>query len=87
MDVTNPGLVNVADHVVGNPSVAVSSLAVPENDDVLVPVANQGTPRAEDVAAAGDSTGPTPSNSNVIQQQPASPSQSRGEIPGVAPQL
>ena len=87
MDVTNPGLVNVADHVVGNPSVAVSSLAVPENDDVLVPIANQGTPRAEDVAAAGDSTGPTPSNSNVIQQQPASPSQSRGEIPGVAPQF
>lgn len=87
MDVTNPGLVNVADHVVGNPSVAVSSLAIPENNDVLVPVANQGEPRAVDVTAAGDSTGPTPSNSNVIQQQPASPSQSRGEIPGVAPQF
>ena len=87
MDVTNPGLVNVADQVIGNPSVAVSSLAIPEDSDVLVPVANQGMPRARDVAAAGDTTGPTPTSSDVIQQQPASPSQSRGEIPGVAPQF
>ena len=87
MDVTNPGLVNVANQAYGNPSTAVSSLAVPEDNDVLVPVANQGTPRAEDVTAVGGSTGPTPTSGNVIQQPPASPSQSRGEIPGVAPQF
>ena len=88
MDVTNPGLVNVADQVIGNPSTAVQSLAIPEDSDVLVPVADEGYPRAGDVTATedgGGSTGPTPSNESVIQQPPASPSQSRGQIPGVAP--
>ena len=35
MDVTNPGLVNVADQVVGNPSTAVQSLAIPEDSNPL----------------------------------------------------
>ena len=88
MDVTNPGLVNVADQVVGNPSTAVQSLAIPEDSDALIPVADEGYPRAEDATATrdgGNSKGPTPSSTNTIQQPPASPSQSRGQIPGVAP--
>ena len=87
MDITNPGLVNVADQAIGNPSTAVQSLAIPEDSDVLVPVSGQGTPRAEDVTSAGGTAGPTPTEVIVGGQPPASPSQSRGEIPGVAPQF
>jgi hypothetical protein len=88
MDVTNPGLVNVADQAYGNPSTAVQSLAIPEDSDVLVPVADEGHPRAEDVTATedgGNSAGPTPTSSNTINQPPASPSQSSGQLPGVPP--
>jgi hypothetical protein len=43
MDVTNPGLVNVADQVEGNPAPnGGTSQSVPEQLDVLSPVANQG---------------------------------------------
>lgn len=87
MDVTNPGLVNVANQVYGNPSVAVSSLAVPEDTDALVPVADQGSPPAKDITATRNTAGPTPSNELVSQQPPASPSQFRGEFPGVPPQF
>jgi len=88
MDVTNPGLVNVADQAYGNPSTAVQSLAIPEDSDVLIPVADEGHPRAEDVTATkdgGNSAGPTPTSSNTINQPPASPSQSSGQLPGIAP--
>ena len=57
MDVTNPGLVNVADQAYGNPSTAVQSLAIPEDSDVLTPVADEGYPRAEDVTATKDGGG------------------------------
>ena len=60
MDVTNPGLVNVADQAYGNPSTAVQSLAIPEDSDVLTPVADEGYPPAKEVAATGNSAGPTP---------------------------
>ena len=81
MDVTNPGLINVADQTYGNPSTSVASLAIPEDSDALVPVADGGYPRAEDAAPGL----PIPASSNVIQQPPASPSQSFGQLPGVAP--
>ena len=88
MDVTNPGLVNVADQAYGNPSTAVQSLAIPEDSDVLTPVADEGYPRAEDVTNTedgGNSKGPTPTSINTINQPPASPSQSSGQLPGIAP--
>jgi hypothetical protein len=88
MDITNPGLVNVADQSCGNPSTAVQSLAIPIDSDALVPVADEGHPRADDVTSTkdgGGSKGPTPADAIVIQQPPASPSQSLGQIPGVAP--
>jgi hypothetical protein len=81
MDVTNPGLVNVADQACGNPSTSVQSLAIPEDSDTLVPVADEGYPRAEDASPSL----PIPSSSDIIQQPPASPSQSSGQLPGVAP--
>ena len=88
MDVTNPGLVNVADQAYGNPSTAVQSLAIPEDSDVLTPVADEGYPIARNFTATEDghgSRGPTPTESYVpIQVQP-SVSQSTGQIPGVAP--
>ena len=88
MDVTNPGLVNVADQACGNPSTAVQSLAIPEDSDVLTPVSDEGYPRAGDATATkdgGNSTGPTPTSTNIINQPPASPSQSYGQLPGIAP--
>jgi hypothetical protein len=88
MDVTNPGLVNVADQSCGNPSTTVQSLTIPEDSDVLVPVANQGNPRAEDVTSTKDggvSTGPIPTTTSTMNQPPASPSQSFAQLPGVAP--
>ena len=88
MDVTNPGLVNVADQAYGNPSTAVQSLAIPEDSDVLTPVADEGYPRAEDVTATedgGNSKGPTPTVTNPINQPPASPPLSLAQLPGVPP--
>jgi hypothetical protein len=75
--------VNVADQTYGNPPVTVNSLAIPLDDDVLVPVADQATPRAgNDV---GSMTGPRPAEVIVGQQAPAMPSQNFGQILGVAP--
>ena len=85
MDVTNPGLVNVADQAYGNPSTAVDSLAIPEDSDVLTPVADEGYPPAKEVAAAGNSAGPTPTVANPINQPPASPPLSLAQLPGVPP--
>lgn len=46
-DVTNPGLVNVVEEVLGNPDPnGGSGLLVPEQDDVLTPVGDQGFPPA-----------------------------------------
>ena len=87
MDVTNPGLVSVADQVYGNPSVAVSSLAIPEDTDALVPVADEGNPPAKDITATRNTAGPTPAEANVINQPPATPSQFRGVLPGMPPQF
>ena len=82
MDVTNPGLVNVADQVVGNPSTAVDSLAVPRDVDQLVPAADEGYP----LAAGGPAdTFPTPSVVLAGDQVQVSPSQARGQVPGTAP--
>ena len=88
MDVTNPGLVNVADQAYGNPSTAVESLAIPEDSDVLVPVADEAYPRAEDITATedgGNSKGPIPTVTNPINQPPASPPLSLGQMPGTPP--
>ena len=88
MDVTNPGLVNVADQAYGNPSTAVQSLAIPEDSDVLTPVADEGYPRAEDVTATkdgGGSIGPIPTTTNPINQPPASPPLSLAQLPGMPP--
>jgi len=88
MDVTNPGLVNVADQANGNPSTAVQSLAIPEDSDVLTPVADEGYPRAEDVTATedgGNSKGPTPTVTNPINQPAVSPPLSLAQLPGVPP--
>jgi hypothetical protein len=85
MDVTNPGLINVADQSYGNPSTAVQSLAIPEDSDVLTPVADEGYPRANDVAATGNSSGPTPTATNPINQPPASPPLSLAQLPGMPP--
>ena len=88
MDVTNPGLVNVADQAYGNPSTAVQSLAIPEDSDVLTPVADEGYPRADDVTSTKDgngSAGPTPTTTNPIDQPPASPHLSLAQLPGMPP--
>jgi hypothetical protein len=88
MDVTNPGLVNVADQVVGNPSLAVSSLAVPRQGDVLEDVAGDGHPRARDVGETLDgatTTFPTPSEVSAGAAAPATLPQDFGQVPGVAP--
>jgi hypothetical protein len=79
---TNPGLVNVADQAF-KPDLRVDSLAVPLDDDVLVPVADQeidpvtGNPLAV--------TFPTPAEVIVGEQVPGSPSQDFGQVPGVPP--
>jgi hypothetical protein len=88
MDVTNPGLVNVADQAIGNPSTTVQSLAIPEDSDILVPVADEGYPIARNFTDTGDGHGsrvPTPTESYVDGQRQPAVSQSRGQIPGVAP--
>lgn len=88
MDVTNPGLVNVADQAYGNPSTAVQSLAIPEDSDVLTPVADEGYPRADNVTSTKDgngSAGPTPTTTNPINQPPASPPLSLAQLPGMPP--
>jgi hypothetical protein len=88
MDVTNPGLVNVADQVAGNPSLAADSLAVPRQGDVLEPVADDGYPRGEDVSQALDAastTFPTPAEVRAGSEPGVPVSQDVGQFPGVAP--
>lgn len=90
MDVTNPGLVNVADQSVGNPSVvpAGSTLAVPKQDDVLEPVADDGFPVGEEVSQALDAsttTFPTPTEVAVGDESPATLPQDFSQVPGTAP--
>lgn len=89
MDVTNPGLVNVANQVVGNPSLApASSLAVPKQDDALEDVAGDGHPRAEDVSLALDAAttvGPTPLVVQAGDESPAVSAQVTAQVPGTAP--
>src|SRR5271157_3123868 len=81
-DVTNPGLVNVADQAF-KPDLKVNSLAIPLDDDVLVPVADQdidpvtGNPLSV--------TFPTPAEAIVAGQAPTMPSQDFSVTPGVAP--
>ena len=65
-DVVNPGLVNVADEVLGNPDPNNSiRLLVPEDTDALVDVADQGYSPAENGVDA--ETFPTPTNVVVTQ--------------------
>ena len=80
-DVTNPGLVNVADQAF-KPDLKVDSLAIPLDDDVLVPVADQdidpvtGNPLSV--------TFPTPAEAIVGAQAPTLP-QDFSTIPGQPP--
>jgi hypothetical protein len=91
MDVTNPGLVNVADQVAGNPSVAPagSTLAVPRQGDVLEPVADDGYPVGVEVSQALDAattTFPTPVEVLAGSEAPATlPQDIFGQVPGTAP--
>jgi hypothetical protein len=90
MDVTNPGLVNVADQSVGNPSLvpAGSTLAVPKQDDELEPVADDGFPVGEEVSQALDAataTFPTPTEVVVGDEAPATLPQDFSQVPGTAP--
>ena len=82
MDVTNPGLVNVADQAFP-PDLRTNSLAIPLDDDILVPVADQGEPRAENDVTS--STFPIPAEEIVARQSTLPVSQDFGEVPGVAP--
>jgi hypothetical protein len=90
MDVTNPGLVNVADQVAGNPSLAPAggTLAVPRQGDVLQPVADEGYPAGREVGETLDAasrTFPTPAEFQAGAQSPAVPSGTPSQVPGTAP--
>jgi hypothetical protein len=90
MDVTNPGLVNVADQSAGNPSVvpAGSTLSVPRQDDALEPVADNGFPVGEEISQALDAattTFPTPTEVVVGDESPAALPQDFSQVPGTAP--
>ena len=75
--------IEVENETYGNPDVRVDSTAVPRNDGVLVPVADQsidpvtGNPLAV--------TFPTPAEVIVGEQAPGSPSQDFATIPGQPP--
>jgi hypothetical protein len=71
MDVTNPGLVNVADEVEGNPDPNGGTVQkVPEDDDSLVAAAAQGYPSAPVDAEVF----PTPGNVEIQGVVPLYPS-------------
>lgn len=72
MDVTNPGQVNVANQVYGNPDPnGGSALLVPEQEDVLTQAANQGfAPAANGVDA---SVFPTPDQVLITGEVPLTP--------------
>jgi hypothetical protein len=82
MDVTNPGLVNVADQAFRPALPGVNSLAIPLDDDVLVPIADQAEPPAENDATA---VLPVAAESIVAGQTSVPASQDFAEVPGVAP--
>lgn len=85
--VTNPGLVNVADQVAGNPSTKVDALSVPKDTDQLVTAADEGYPPGRDVSLAADggtTVGPTPTEVLVGDLFLAVPSPT-AQIPGTAP--
>jgi hypothetical protein len=82
MDVTNPGLVCVANQAF-RPDLTADSMAVPLDNDVLVPVANQGEPPAENAEVV--TTNPTPVEEIVERQVFAPVSQDFSQLPGVAP--
>lgn len=81
MDVTNPGLVNVADQVVGRPDLSVNHLDVPLQTDDLVAAAAEGYPPAP----ASSTLLPTPTEVIVGEEVLPQPSQVRGTVPGVPP--
>jgi hypothetical protein len=81
-DVTNPGLVNVADQSF-KPDLKVDSLAIPLDDDVLTSVAGEAGPAV--INNPSSVTFPTPAEAIVGTQAPASPSQGFAEVPGVPP--
>src|SRR5512143_344786 len=76
MDVTNPGLVNVADEAVGNPDPnGGTARAIPRETDELVPVADQGAV-PDPGAGTTSSTFPTPVEVEVGAPVPSEPVQS-----------
>ena len=81
-DVTDSGLVNVANQAF-KPTLGVDSLAIPENSNVLVPVADQEQSPA--VNGVDSEVFPTPSESDVAEQTAIPVSQDFGIPPGVAP--
>lgn len=81
-DVTNPGLVNVADQAF-DPALKTDSLAIPLDDDVLTSVAGEAEPAVTDNPLA--TTFPTPANVVVGGQSPGQPPPSPGQIPGRPP--
>jgi hypothetical protein len=85
MDVNNPGLVDVASQVPGNPSTKVDATSVPENNNVLTDVADSAQTRpTNDV---GSTTFPIPSEVVVGEQVHVLPSlalgQQTSEVPNV----
>ena len=82
MDTTNPGLVNVANQAF-KPDLRVNSLKIPKDDDTLVPIADEGEPRAENDVIS--SIVPVPAESIVAAQAAVPVSQDFGETPGTAP--
>jgi hypothetical protein len=70
MDATNPGQVEVEDQSVGNPQLTVDSQAQPNNEAELLPVSDEGFPKASNDVEA--STFPTPANV-VINDSPLLP--------------
>ena len=66
MDVTNPGLVNVADQTYGTPNLSVNSQAIPQNNGVPTPINDQTEPPAP--FDANSILNATPSQSNIAEQ-------------------
>lgn len=76
MDVTNPGLVNVADEAEGNPDPnGGTARATPRESGELVPVADQGA-TLDPGAGVASQTFPTPTEVEVGAPTPSAPVQS-----------
>lgn len=82
MDVTNPGLVNVADQSVGRPDTSVPALSVPYESDAVVAAADAAQPAA---LLATVRVFPTPAVHDAGDAQLPAASQDFGQVPGVAP--